>query len=95
MDAFTFILAAEDYGRGKPDPEPYRLAMERLGVAPAATLVIEDATPGIRSARAAGARVIAVRAGNYSGYDLSMAHMVVDTLEQVTDDLIARVMTSE
>ena len=95
MDAFQFILAAEDYGRGKPDPEPYRMAMERLGAAPAATLVIEDATPGIRSARSAGARVIAVRAGNYSGYDLSMAHLVVDTLEQVTDDVIGRVMSSE
>ena len=90
--AFKFILGAEDYQRGKPDPEPYRMAIDRLGVGAGACLVIEDATPGILSGRAAGARVIAVRAGNFSGYDLSPAHLVVDTLEEVTDEVIARVM---
>ena len=93
-DAFSLVLAAEDYTRGKPDPEPYRSAMQRLSVPPGACLVIEDATPGILSARGAGARVIGVRAGNYSGYDLSPADVVVDTLEGVTDDLIARLLAS-
>ena len=88
-DAFAFLLGAEDYQRGKPDPEPYLMAIARFGVPAARCLVIEDATPGILSARAAGAKVIAVRAGNYSGYDLTPAHVVVDTLEDVTDQLIA------
>ena len=88
-DAFAFLIGAEDYRRGKPDPEPYRMAIERLGVPAGACLVIEDATPGILSARAAGARVIGVRAGNYSGYDLSAADRVVDTLLEVTDELCA------
>jgi HAD superfamily hydrolase (TIGR01509 family) len=88
-DAFAFLLGAEDYQRGKPDPEPYLMAIERFGVPAARCLVIEDATPGILSARAAGTRVIAVRAGNYAGYDLSAAHVVVDTLDDVTDRLIA------
>ena len=92
LDAFAFVLAAEDYARGKPDPEPYRSAIERLGVAPRESLVLEDATPGIQSARAAGARVIGVRAGNYSGYDLSAAHRVVDSLVEVTDAVIAEVL---
>jgi HAD superfamily hydrolase (TIGR01509 family) len=89
-DAFAFLLAAEDYSRGKPDPEPYRLAMARLGARPAACLVIEDATPGVQAARGAGARVIGVRAGNYSGYDLSIADLVVDTLPEVTDAVLAQ-----
>jgi HAD superfamily hydrolase (TIGR01509 family) len=89
-DAFAFVLAAEDYSRGKPDPEPYRLAMSRLGVRPGDCLVLEDATPGIKAARGAGARVIGVRAGNYSGYDLSIADLVVDTLPEVTDAVIAQ-----
>jgi HAD superfamily hydrolase (TIGR01509 family) len=92
---FVFLMGAEDYQRGKPDPEPYRRAMERLGVPAAGCLVIEDATPGIRAARAAGARVIAVQAGNYSGYDLSMADVVVDTLNEVSHDLCARLVMSE
>jgi len=88
-DAFALVLGAEDYRRGKPAPDGYALALERLGAAPARSLAIEDATPGIRSARAAGARVVAVRAGNFVGYDLSEADAVVDTLDEVTDALVA------
>jgi HAD superfamily hydrolase (TIGR01509 family) len=86
------LIAAEDYTHGKPSPEPYQLAMARLGVSAARSIAIEDATPGILSARAAGARVIAVRAGNFAGYDLSPADAVVDTLDDVTPDLIARLL---
>jgi HAD superfamily hydrolase (TIGR01509 family) len=87
-DAFAFVMGAEDYPRGKPAPDPYALAMRRLGATPARTVVLEDATPGILSALAAGARVVGVRAGNFSGYDLSLAHAVVDTLDEVTDELV-------
>jgi HAD superfamily hydrolase (TIGR01509 family) len=89
---FQFLLGAEDYGRGKPDPEPYRSAMERLGVSPGRCLVLEDAQPGIQSARAAGARVIGIRVGNFVGYDLSAADIVVDTLNDVTDELCDRLV---
>jgi HAD superfamily hydrolase (TIGR01509 family) len=86
--AFVFLMGAEDYPRGKPHPDPYLIAMRRLAVRPERTLVIEDAEPGIISGRAAGARVAAVRAGNFSGYDLGAAHVVVDTLEELTDALV-------
>ena len=92
-DAFAFLLGAEDYPRGKPAPDPYALAMRRLGAAPARTIVLEDATPGILSALAAGARVVGVRAGNFSGYDLSSAHVVVETLDDVTDELVDRLVS--
>jgi len=87
------LVAAEDYTNGKPAPDPYAQAISRLGVSAARTIAIEDATPGILSARAAGARVIAVRAGNFVGYDLSPAHVVVDTLDEVTDDLVAGLLS--
>ena len=86
---FAFLLGAEDYARGKPHPEPSQMAMHRFAVEPGACIVIEDATPGILAGRAAGARVVAVRAGNFSGYDLSAAHAIVDTLDQITDELCA------
>jgi HAD superfamily hydrolase (TIGR01509 family) len=92
VDAFAFVMGAEDYPRGKPAPDPYALAMQRLGAAPARTVVVEDATPGILSALAAGARVVGVREGNFSGYDLSAAHVVVDTLDEVTDELVAELV---
>jgi HAD superfamily hydrolase (TIGR01509 family) len=92
MDAFALLLGAEDYPRGKPAPDSYALAMKQLGAAPARSVAIEDATPGILSARAAGARVIGVRAGNFSGYDLGAADAVVDTLDDVTDALVGKLV---
>jgi len=93
MTAIRVWLGAEDYERGKPAPDPFALAMRRLGVTPAACVAIEDATPGILSARAAGARVVGVRAGNFAGYDLSPADVVVDTLDDVTDVLCERLVS--
>jgi HAD superfamily hydrolase (TIGR01509 family) len=51
---FPVIVGAEDYARGKPDPEPFLTAAARLGVPPAECLVFEDADAGIASAEAAG-----------------------------------------
>lgn len=90
--AMRLWLGAEDYARGKPAPDSFALAIDRLGVKASACVAIEDATPGILSARAAGARVIGVRAGNFAGYDLSAADVVVDTLDDVTDELCDRLV---
>ncbi len=54
LDRFQTLVCAEDYTRAKPHPEPYLLAAERLGVAPADCLVFEDTELGVQAARAAG-----------------------------------------
>ena len=54
LDRFNVIVGAEDYKHGKPSPEPFLVAAERLGVAPGDCLVWEDADAGIASAEAAG-----------------------------------------
>lgn len=54
------MITAEDISRGKPDPEGYLLAAERLGAAPGDCLVFEDAVPGVRAGAAAGADVIVI-----------------------------------
>jgi HAD superfamily hydrolase (TIGR01509 family) len=54
MAKFQTMVCAGDYAKSKPDPEPFLLAASRLGVAPTACLVFEDAEIGIRSAIAAG-----------------------------------------
>ncbi|WP_437293459.1 HAD family hydrolase [Sorangium sp. So ce426] len=51
---FEFALTRDQYARAKPDPEPYRIACERLGLAARDVLVIEDSERGLRSAKAAG-----------------------------------------
>lgn len=54
LDRFDTLVCAGDYKRGKPDPEAFLLASERLGVAPENCLVFEDTEMGIQAAQAAG-----------------------------------------
>jgi HAD superfamily hydrolase (TIGR01509 family) len=54
LDRFDTLVCAGEYKHGKPHPEPFLLAAERLGVAPEDCLVFEDAEPGIVAATAAG-----------------------------------------
>jgi mannitol-1-/sugar-/sorbitol-6-phosphatase len=54
------LITSDDISHSKPHPEGYLLAAERLGVAPADCLVIEDAHAGIDAARAAGMAVIGI-----------------------------------
>ncbi|QBI54311.1 HAD-IA family hydrolase [Streptomonospora litoralis] len=54
------LITADDVTTGKPAPEPYLLAARRLGADPADCLVFEDAPAGLASARAAGARAVAL-----------------------------------
>jgi mannitol-1-/sugar-/sorbitol-6-phosphatase len=61
------LVTSDQVTRGKPAPDPYLLAAERLGVDPAACLVFEDAPAGIASARAAGMTVWAVTTTHGAG----------------------------
>jgi len=54
LDRFETLVCAGDYAKGKPDPEPFLMAAERLGIAPERCLVFEDTEMGIQSATAAG-----------------------------------------
>lgn len=55
------LITVEDVTAGKPDPEGYRLAATSLGIDPTRCLVVEDAEPGLRAARAAGAATAALK----------------------------------
>lgn len=57
---FADIAASEDVSRGKPDPEVFLKAAAKLAAEPASCVVIEDAQVGIRAARAAGMKAVAV-----------------------------------
>ena len=59
---FEAIVSADDVQRGKPDPQIFLLAAQRLGVRPEHCLVIEDAPAGVEGARRAGMRSIGVLA---------------------------------
>jgi HAD superfamily hydrolase (TIGR01509 family) len=59
-ELFDTSVAGDELARGKPAPDPYLTACERLGVEPARAVVIEDAMNGVRSAEAAGCPVVVV-----------------------------------
>lgn len=60
MAAFSAVIAAEDIHKSKPDPEGYLKGAAALGVAAEDCVVIEDAPSGVKAARAAGIRCVAV-----------------------------------
>jgi HAD superfamily hydrolase (TIGR01509 family) len=57
---FTTVVAQGDYATGKPAPDPFLEAAERLGVAPSFCLALEDSHNGVRSAAAAGMMTVMV-----------------------------------
>jgi len=60
LDRFDTLVCAGDYTKSKPDPEPFLLAAQRLGVPPSSCLVFEDTVIGIQSATAAGMATVKV-----------------------------------
>jgi len=60
LTAPDVVVTVDDVRRGKPAPDPFLLAAERLGVDPTDCLVVEDAPQGLRAARAAGTATLAV-----------------------------------
>jgi HAD superfamily hydrolase (TIGR01509 family) len=60
LDRFQAIVARGDYLQGKPDPDPFLKAAERLGVAPELCIALEDSHNGVRSASRAGMMTIMV-----------------------------------
>lgn len=61
LPAARHLVTATDLERGKPAPDPYLKGAKILRMAPADCVVVEDAPSGVRSGRAAGARVLALR----------------------------------
>ena len=89
-DRFRFIVAAGDTERTKPAPDPYLRAAELHGVPAAACVAIEDSRWGLESARAAGLRTIAIT-HTYPRHELAAhADVVVDSLAQLTRELLAQ-----
>lgn len=78
--AFAAVVGEEDAERGKPDPEGFLVATQRLGVEPAVCVVLEDAPAGIQAAKAAGMRAIGV-ATTRPPERLADADLVVERLD--------------
>lgn len=82
------VCTADDEMRGKPDPGVYVSAARALDVLPSKCVAIEDSPVGVSAAVAAGMRCIGVRShGELSG-DISHAHVVIDSLLDLTPAML-------
>lgn len=88
---FQATVSSEEVARGKPAPDVYLGAARRLGVAPERCAAIEDSHSGIRSAKEAGMRVIAIPNPSFPpGADaLAEADAVLDSLSQLRPETVA------
>jgi HAD superfamily hydrolase (TIGR01509 family) len=81
LDRFAFVLTCDDVTHGKPHPEVYALAATRLGVPPAAVVVLEDSINGMRAAKAAGCRCVVVPHEQTPRDELASADFVARSLD--------------
>ena len=86
-DYFDAITAAEDVSNGKPNPEVFLKAAEKIKVRPKNCVVFEDAHVGIEAGLAANMQVIAV-ATTHPVDSLGNAHMVTENLESIDAEKI-------
>jgi HAD superfamily hydrolase (TIGR01509 family) len=87
---FAATVSSEEVPRGKPAPDVYLEAARRLGVAPETCSAVEDSHSGIRSAHAAGMRVIAIPNASYPPDDdaLALSDVVLESLAALTTSVI-------
>ena len=85
---FAALTAAEDVTHGKPAPDVFLAAAERVGVPPAQCVVVEDAAAGVQAAVSAGMRCIGV-----GGPALAKADLVVGSLAELSEGSFARLLS--
>ena len=90
-DYFAAVVSAEDVTAGKPDPQVFLVAAERLGVPPSSCVVVEDAPAGVEAARRARMRAVGV----LSSHPALDADLSVRTLEELPDDAFDRLLSRE
>ena len=88
---FEATVSSEEVPHGKPAPDVYLAAARRLGVPPELCAAVEDSHSGIRSANAAGMRVLAIPNPSYAPDEaaLALAHVVLASLDELTADVVA------
>ena len=91
LDYFDTIKCVEDTGAHKPDPAPYLVALDTLGVPPGKAVAFEDSPHGVAAAKAAGMLCVAVPNSITRRLGLDRADLVLDSLASVPlSELLAR-----
>jgi beta-phosphoglucomutase len=89
----TVVVTGADVTRGKPDPQVFQLAAERLGIEPANCAVVEDALHGVEAAKRAGMAAIAL-VGTMDRDAFTQADLVVDRLRELSPAVVRDLILS-
>jgi HAD superfamily hydrolase (TIGR01509 family) len=92
FDSLAFLLTGDDVQNGKPHPEMYLRAADRLGICPTQMLVLEDSGNGSAAGVAAGALVIAVPSEHTRHHAFDNVHAIAQSL---LDPVIGRTLAAE
>ncbi len=87
-DALGAVVHGMDVARGKPDPQVFLIAAERLGVPPDRCVVVEDAPQGIEAARRAGMKAIGFPSTGRTAEHLHAADRIIRALDEITPEAI-------
>ena len=87
-DCFQSVISGNELPASKPDPDIYLRTAKNLGLAPADCVVLEDTYNGVLAAKRAGMRCIGYRNPNSGQQDLRQADKIVDSLRELTLDVI-------
>lgn len=85
----AFVVDQDDYRNSKPDPEPYLLGLQKLGLAAHECVVVEDSPRGLQAALAAGIRCIVIRSPLTRQHAFPGAYRVVDSVAALAAELDA------
>jgi beta-phosphoglucomutase len=89
---FAAVVTGRDVTRGKPNPQVFAIAAERLGLPPARCVVVEDAPAGVAAAKAAGAQCLGLASTGHDPAALAAADRVVRSLRDVNVEDVHRVL---
>ena len=92
VSLFDGVVTGSDVTRGKPDPQVFLMAAERMDVLPRRCVVIEDATAGILAAHAAEMTCVGLVSTGRTRDELAAAELVVDTLDELSPDVLRNVI---
>ncbi len=90
--AFDAVACGCDVARGKPEPDVFLLAADRLGTAPEECVVVEDASAGIEAARRAGMASVGLCSTGRNREALRAADHVVDALAELGPEVFGRLL---
>jgi beta-phosphoglucomutase len=91
-DKFHAVVTGMDVTRGKPDPQVFRIAAQRLEIPPNQCAVVEDAAAGVAAARAAGTRSVGLVSTGRTAAELAQADLVVRSLRELDSATILQLL---